>query len=358
MKSQHEARLSSMLSYFEQNKLEDLKRVNQYLQLHAKVSLENNTSPFESALHFSHCDKQSVECWLSVHKKYIPQFHQYLLNKYRLLGKSKICEWDVMPPPPEPHHTNVKNFTEEEMVNFVARCFSTVDPDWGKHVSAVYKLGLIDFHSPQNYSTRKSHPKYLNVYIQSQNDVLSIVRLAHELGHMIHCYYLEEKSFHFIYAELVSLFCEKLVALELKKQIPEQGKIISWYEFSTPDLVIAPISFEVERDLFKHFGNKEITLDEIEDLEGGYIKKWFGIEELGQRPTFWQRGFHVGQPLFYNYVNAICYLISLNLEKNQIQAGIKDSSLLDLRSFMMKYFSQNLHHEKTWLNFYQPLKIG
>lgn len=356
MTEKHAERLARMLEHFEKNKHQDIQRVNQYIQENLANAQEKNLTPFELSLEFSQCDLESVQSWLLAHEKFISKMNQFLMKKSSILERNQIWEWDVLPPPPETWAINEKLFSNEEMVDIVSSAFSEINKEWGKKVIQVYELGLINFQSNTNFSTKGDNPDFLNVHIQSNGDYLSILRLAHELGHMLHCHYIGNKNFHFVFAELISLYCELFVAQKIKEKYPKSEKFINWYSFSTPDLIISPIAFEVERDLFLKNHDSVIELEDIESLEANYIKKWFGINELQKRPTFWQRGFRPGQPTFYNYVNSICYLLSFNLNSSIIQVALQDSCLLNLNQFMAKHLKLDSKAERSWVKLIEPIQ--
>jgi oligoendopeptidase F len=356
---EHLDRLKKMYEHLDRNQEQDLVRLNGYLAHHIALANEANTTPLEISLKLSKVDQDTLDAMMESLENFRDQMHRFSLKRSALQGRTRIVEWDVNPPPPK--RLTKANFvlSENELIETVASAFNEISTEWSETIREIHRRGLLNLNSDTNVCRTVAGEEYPRLEIDFKNDWRSLFTLSHEMGHAFHCRTLEKgKNFAFGLAEFCSIFAESYLREKMLTVDPQRALETLWYQISVPDLICAPLGFEIERALFEMKKQGPITLKQVETVETEYVKKWFKIRELDQRPSSWQKNQMNNKVSFYNYPFAIGYLLSIKtLESFKrspqtfsplFKTMLKDTSECTIKEFVKKHWNQDSSQVDFW----------
>jgi len=264
----------------------------------------------------------------------------YIVEKYynlkkKILDLSKLRMSDLY----APFGDVEKKYTYEEGVELVKTANGNFNPEFAEIVEEMYKREHIDV-TPRkgkqggafcSYGKQKMYPF---VFVNYTDDIESVLTLAHELGHAIHHYYIQQnQTFTNIdsslaVAEIASVFNEMIAFDYLMKQDLSKEDRISLLanhiegNFSTSHRQNAFYNFETRiHELMKE---KLPTATEYKEIFVEEMQKMFGnsITDIKEDyASYWSVVGHFIHVPFYVYAYNMSNLLVIALYQMYLEEG-------------------------------------
>jgi oligoendopeptidase F len=147
-------------------------------------------TPMTQSLLSNDVESGAVDALIRSIEKGVGVYQRYLKVKAKIMGISRLGNWDIVAPIP---NSVDKVYTWEDSREIVVSAYDGFDPEWGVWVDEMYSLRHIDGEvrkGKQSGAFCASWQKGKSAYIlQSFNGrVGDVYTQAHELGHAIHAY--------------------------------------------------------------------------------------------------------------------------------------------------------------------------
>lgn len=289
---------------------------------------------------YNNIDDATVETLLSVCKENAHLFHDYFLEKARLIGVKKLRRYDLYAPI---SNSNILKFTFKKAAKLVSDTFYKFDPRFGTYTERLFKENHIDSEIRNGktggafcYTVSPQRTPY--VLLNFDGMMRDVSTMAHEFGHAIHSIFASNKPILVSHAplplaETASVFGEMLLNEEFYKKLNGEKKQIFLAE--QIDDMYATIMrqafftiFEIEAH--KHIVEQSVTIDNISNLYIDILKDQFGNSIRISDDFKWEWLYipHIFHTPFYCYAYSFGNLLVLSLYQQYREEG---------KSFISKY---------------------
>jgi oligoendopeptidase F len=289
---------------------------------------------------YNNIDDATVETLLSVCKENAHLFHDYFLEKARLIGMKKLRRYDLYAPI---SNSNILKFTFKKAAKLVSDTFYKFDPRFGTYTERLFKENHIDSEIRNGktggafcYTVSPQRTPY--VLLNFDGMMRDVSTMAHEFGHAIHSIFASNKPILVSHAplplaETASVFGEMLLNEEFYKKLNGEKKQIFLAE--QIDDMYATIMrqafftiFEIEAH--KHIVEQSVTIDNISNLYIDILKDQFGNSIRISDDFKWEWLYipHIFHTPFYCYAYSFGNLLVLSLYQQYREEG---------KSFISKY---------------------
>jgi len=289
---------------------------------------------------YNNIDDATVETLLSVCKENAHLFHDYFLEKARLIGVKKLRRYDLYAPI---SNSNILKFTFKNAAKLVLDTFYKFDPRFGTYTERLFKENHIDSEIRNGktggafcYTVSPQRTPY--VLLNFDGMMRDVSTMAHEFGHAIHSIFASNKPILVSHAplplaETASVFGEMILNEEIYKKLNGEKKQIFLAE--QIDDMYATIMrqafftiFEIEAH--KHIVEQSVTIDNISNLYIDNLKAQFGNSIRISDDFKWEWLYipHFFHTPFYCYAYSFGNLLVLSLYHQYREEG---------KSFISKY---------------------
>jgi oligoendopeptidase F len=289
---------------------------------------------------YNNIDDATVETLLSVCKENAHLFHDYFLEKARLIGVKKLRRYDLYAPI---SNSNIHKFTFKNAAKLVLDTFYKFDPRFGTYTERLFKENHIDSEIRNGktggafcYTVSPQRTPY--VLLNFDRTMRDVSTMAHEFGHAIHSIFASNKPILVSHAplplaETASVFGEMILNEEIYKKLNGEKKQIFLAE--QIDDMYATIMrqafftiFEIEAH--KHIVEQSVTIDNISNLYIDNLKAQFGNSIRISDDFKWEWLYipHFYHSPFYCYAYSFGNLLVLSLYQQYREEG---------KSFISKY---------------------
>jgi oligoendopeptidase F len=289
-------------------------------------------------------DDATVEALLAACKHNVAMFHDYFIEKSKVIGMRKLHRYHLYAPISN-KASDSKKFTYGKAVETVLDSFGDFDPQFRRLAERVFAKHHIDSEIRKAkrggafcYSvTPKLTPYVLLNFDGTSRDVST---LAHEFGHAIHSMLASDMPLMVFHAplplaETASVFAEMLLNEKMAEKMSKKERRILLAEqidnlYAT---IIRQVYFTLfEIDAHKAIGENNATIDAVAKIYMDNLKEQFGTS-ITISPDFeWEWVYipHFYHTPFYTYSYSFGNLLVLSLYR---QYKLEGSS-----SFVPKYF--------------------
>ncbi|MFL6372968.1 MAG: M3 family oligoendopeptidase [Nitrososphaera sp.] len=289
-------------------------------------------------------DDITVETLLATCRKNVSIFHEYFVEKSKMLGMKKLHRYHLYAPISK-KASDSKKFTYGKAVETVLNSFENFDPQFRSLAERVFAEQHVDSEirrAKRGGAFCYSVTPNLTPYILLNFDGLSrdVSTLAHEFGHAIHSLLASEiplMVFHapLPLAETASVFAEMLLNEKLAEQMSkkEQRILLAEQIDNLYATIIRQAYFTLfEIDAHKAIGEKNATIDEVAKIYIDNLREQFGSSVTISSDFEWEWVYipHFYHTPFYTYAYSFGNLLVLSLYRQYKLKGKE--------SFVPKYF--------------------
>ncbi|MFL6475984.1 MAG: M3 family oligoendopeptidase [Nitrososphaera sp.] len=289
-------------------------------------------------------DDITVETLLATCRKNVSIFHEYFVEKSKMLGMKKLHRYHLYAPISK-KASDSKKFTYGNAVETVLNSFENFDPQFRSLAERVFAEQHVDSEirkAKRGGAFCYSVTPNLTPYILLNFDGLSrdVSTLAHEFGHAIHSLLASEiplMVFHapLPLAETASVFAEMLLNEKLAEQMSkkEQRILLAEQIDNLYATIIRQAYFTLfEIDAHKAIGEKNATIDEVAKIYIDNLREQFGSSVTISSDFEWEWVYipHFYHTPFYTYAYSFGNLLVLSLYRQYKLKGKE--------SFVPKYF--------------------
>ena len=304
------------------------------------ISIRGFKSPISVRNIYNNIDDSTVEILLSVCKKNATLFHDYFMEKAKLIGVKKLRRYDLYAPITK---KNALKFSFKNATKLVLDTFYKFDPKFGAYTERLFKKGHIDSEIRKGktsgafcYTVSPQRTPY--VLLNFDGKMRDVSTMAHEFGHAIHSMFASHKPILVSHAplplaETASVFGEMLLNEQIYKKLNREKKKIFLAE--QIDDMYATIMrqafftiFEIEAH--KYITEQSVTIDNISELYMSNLKTQFGDSLRISDDFKWEWFYipHFFHTPFYCYAYSFGNLLILSLYQQYKEEG---------KSFISKY---------------------
>jgi oligoendopeptidase F len=349
----------SKLSSYTQNE-EEGKRINAYNSMLAKykdyqdelgeiykaksldwfnesVNIRHYNSSISARNFANTLDDEIINIIIDLTKKHKSLFHKYFLIKSKIL-KLKNTRYNVY----APYILNSKKvYDYEKSKNITMDLFNSFSEEFYDLANFIFQKNHVHSEIKSNkksgafcYSYDKNKVPY--ILLNHNDDLNSLLTMAHEFGHGIHGQLAKDKTqmtYHSAtaIAETASIFAEMMMMDKLEKESNKEEKIFLLLHHI--DGIFASILRQIYFVIFEIEAHKKISEgtspNELSEIYYNLLKEQFG-EEMQIDKIFsyeWLRIPHIYETPFYCYSYAFGNLLVLALYQKYIEAKNKDDFL-------------------------------
>jgi oligoendopeptidase F len=304
------------------------------------ISIRGFNSPISVRNIYNNIDDTTVETLLSVCKENVHLFHDYFMEKAKLIGVKKLRRYDLYAPISS---KNAPKITFKNAAKLVLNTFHRFHPRFGTYTERLFKENHIDSEIRNGkmggafcYTVSPQRTPY--VLLNFDGLMRDVSTMAHEFGHAIHSMFASNKPILVSHAplplaETASIFGEMLLNEEIYKKLNREKKKIFLAE--QIDDMYATIMrqafftiFEIEAH--KHIVKQSVTIDNISELYMENLKNQFGDSIRISDDFKWEWLYipHFFHTPFYCYAYSFGNLLVLSLYQQYLEEG---------KSFISKY---------------------
>jgi len=304
------------------------------------ISIRGFNSPISVRNIYNNIDDTTVETLLSVCKENVHLFHDYFMEKAKLIGVKKLRRYDLYAPISS---KNAPKITFKNAAKLVLNTFHRFHPRFGTYTERLFKENHIDSEIRNGktggafcYTVSPQRTPY--VLLNFDGLIRDVSTMAHEFGHAIHSMLASNKPILVSHAplplaETASVFGEMLLNEEIYKKLNREKKKIFLAE--QIDDMYATIMrqafftiFEIEAH--KHIVKQSVTIDNISELYMDNLKNQFGDSIRISDDFKWEWLYipHFFHSPFYCYAYSFGNLLVLSLYQQYLEEG---------KSFISKY---------------------
>jgi oligoendopeptidase F len=304
------------------------------------ISIRGFNSPISVRNIYNNIDDTTVETLLSVCKENVHVFHDYFIEKAKLIGVKKLRRYDLYAPISS---KNAPKITFKNAAKLVLNTFHRFHPRFGTYTERLFKENHIDSEIRNGkmggafcYTVSPQRTPY--VLLNFDGLMRDVSTMAHEFGHAIHSMLASNKPILVSHAplplaETASVFGEMLLNEEIYKKLNREKKKIFLAE--QIDDMYATIMrqafftiFEIEAH--KHIVKQSVTIDKISELYMENLKTQFGDSIRISDDFKWEWLYipHFFHTPFYCYAYTFGNLLVLSLYQQYLDEG---------KSFISKY---------------------
>jgi len=304
------------------------------------ISIRGFNSPISVRNIYNNIDDTTVETLLSVCKENVHLFHDYFMEKAKLIGVKKLRRYDLYAPISS---KNAPKITFKNAAKLVLNTFHRFHPKFGTYTERLFKENHIDSEIRNGktggafcYTVSPQRTPY--VLLNFDGLMRDVSTMAHEFGHATHSMFASNKPILVSHAplplaETASVFGEMLLNEEIYKKLNREKKKIFLAE--QIDDMYATIMrqafftiFEIEAH--KHIVKQSVTIDNISELYMQNLKTQFGDSIRISDDFKWEWLYipHFFHTPFYCYAYSFGNLLVLSLYQQYLDEG---------KSFISKY---------------------
>lgn len=304
------------------------------------ISIRGFNSPISVRNIYNNIDDTTVETLLSVCKENAHLFHDYFIEKAKLIGVKKLRRYDLYAPISS---KNAPKITFKNAAKLVLDTFHRFHPRFGTYTERLFKENHIDSEIRNGktggafcYTVSPQRTPY--VLLNFDGLMRDVSTMAHEFGHAIHSMFASNKPILVSHAplplaETASVFGEMLLNEEIYKKLNREKKKIFLAE--QIDDMYATIMrqafftiFEIEAH--KHIVKQSVTIDNISNLYMENLETQFGDSIRISEDFKWEWLYipHFFHTPFYCYAYSFGNLLVLSLYQQYLEEG---------KSFISKY---------------------
>jgi len=304
------------------------------------ISIRGFNSPISVRNIYNNIDDTTVETLLSVCKENAHLFHDYFMEKAKLIGVKKLRRYDLYAPISS---KNAPKITFKNAAKLVLDTFHRFDPRFGIYTERLFKEKHIDSEIRNGktggafcYTVSPQRTPY--VLLNFDGLMRDVSTMAHEFGHAIHSMFASNKPILVSHAplplaETASVFGEMLLNEEIYKKLNREKKKIFLAE--QIDDMYATIMrqafftiFEIEAH--KKIVERSVTIDNISEFYMNNLKTQFGDSIRISEDFKWEWLYipHFFHTPFYCYAYSFGNLLVLSLYQQYLEEG---------KSFISKY---------------------
>lgn len=304
------------------------------------ISIRGFNSPISVRNIYNNIDDTTVETLLSVCKENAHLFHDYFMEKAKLIGVKKLRRYDLYAPI---SGKNAPKITFKNAVKLVLDTFHRFHPRFGTYTERLFKENHIDSEIRNGktggafcYTVSPQRTPY--VLLNFDGLMRDVSTMAHEFGHAIHSMFGSNNPILVSHAplplaETASVFGEMLLNEEIYKKLNREKKKIFLAE--QIDDMYATIMrqafftiFEIEAH--KHIVKQSVTIDNISNLYMENLETQFGDSIRISDDFKWEWLYipHFFHTPFYCYAYSFGNLLVLSLYQQYLEEG---------KSFISKY---------------------
>ena len=304
------------------------------------ISIRGFNSPISVRNIYNNIDDTTVEILLSVCKENAHLFHDYFMEKAKLIGVKKLRRYDLYAPISS---KNAPKITFKNAAKLVLDTFHRFDPRFGIYTERLFKEKHIDSEIRNGktggafcYTVSPQRTPY--VLLNFDGLMRDVSTMAHEFGHAIHSMFASNKPILVSHAtlplaETASVFGEMLLNEEIYKKLNREKKKIFLAE--QIDDMYATIMrqafftiFEIEAH--KKIVERSVTIDNISEFYMNNLKTQFGDSIRISEDFKWEWLYipHFFHTPFYCYAYSFGNLLVLSLYQQYLEEG---------KSFISKY---------------------
>ena len=304
------------------------------------ISIRGFKSPISVRNIHNNIDDTTVETLLAVCKENAHLFHDYFIEKAKLIGMRKLRRYDLYAPISS---KNIPKFTFKNATRLVLDTFHKFDPRFGSYTERLFKENHIDSEIRNGktggafcYTVAPKRTPY--VLLNFDGMMRDVSTMAHEFGHAIHSMYASDKPILVSHAplplaETASVFGEMLLNEEIYKKLNREKKKIFLAE--QIDDIYATVMrqafftiFEIEAH--KQIVEKSVTIDNVSNLYTKNLRTQFGNSIRISEDFRWEWLYipHFYHTPFYCYAYSFGNLLVLSLYQQFREEG---------KSFISKY---------------------
>jgi len=304
------------------------------------ISIRGFKSPISVRNIYNDIDDSTVEILLSVCKKNATLFHDYFMEKAKLIGVKKLRRYDLYAPITK---KNALKFSFKNAAKLVLDTFYKFDPKFGTYTERLFKEGHIDSEIRKGktsgafcYTVSPQRTPY--VLLNFDGKMRDVSTMAHEFGHAIHSMFASDKPILVSHAplplaETASVFGEMLLNEQIYKKLNREKKKIFLAE-QIDDMyatIMRQAFFTIfEIDTHKYIAEQSVTIDNISELYMSNLKTQFGDSLRISDDFKWEWLYipHFFHTPFYCYAYSFGNLLVLSLYQQYREEG---------KSFVSKY---------------------
>src|ERR671924_511300 len=308
------------------------------------ISMRGYTSPISVRNIANNLDDATVEALLAACRNNVSLFHDYFVEKAKMLGMKKLHRYHLYAPISSKPSDN-KKFTYGKAVETVLDSFENFDPQFCRLAERVF----VEHHVDSEIRKAKRGGAFCYAvtpkrtpYVLLNFDGLSrdVSTLAHEFGHAIHSMlasYMPLMVFHapLPLAETASVFAEMLLNEKLAEKMSKKEHRILLAE--QIDNLYATIIRQAYFTLFEinaheAIGKNNATIDAVAKIYIDNLKEQFGTAVTISPDFEWEWTYipHFYHTPFYTYAYSFGNLLVLSLYRQYKLEGRS--------SFVPKYF--------------------
>lgn len=304
------------------------------------ISIRGFKSPISVRNIYNNIDDTTVETLLRVCKKNAHLFHDYFVEKARLIGMNKLRRYDLYAPISS---KNIPRITFRNATRLVLDTFNKFEPRFGQYTERLFNENHVDSEIRNGktggafcYTVSPKRTPY--VLLNFDGMMRDVSTMAHEFGHAIHSMFASDKPILVAHAplplaETASVFGEMLLNEEIYKKLNRQKKKIFLAE--QIDDIYATVMRQAFFTLFEIEAHKQIvengvTIDNISDLYIKNLRTQFGDSIRISEDFKWEWLYipHFYHTPFYCYAYSFGNLLVLSLYQQFREEG---------KSFISKY---------------------
>ena len=304
------------------------------------ISIRGFNSPISVRNIYNNIDDTTVETLLSVCKENVHLFHDYFMEKAKLIGVKKLRRYDLYAPISS---KNDPKITFKNAAKLVLNTFHRFHPRFGTYTERLFKENHIDSEIRNGktggafcYTVSPQRTPY--VLLNFDGLMRDVSTMAHEFGHATHSMFASNKPILVSHAplplaETASVFGEMLLNEEIYKKLNREKKKIFLAE-QIDDMyatIMRQAFFTVfEIEAHKHIVKQSVTIDNISELYMQNLKTQFGDSIRISDDFKWEWLYipHFFHTPFYCYAYSFGNLLVLSLYQQYLDEG---------KSFISKY---------------------
>jgi oligoendopeptidase F len=289
------------------------------------IRLRHYPTPSSVRHKYNDLPQETVDSLLRVCQKRAPEiFGRYFQKKAQALGQEKLARYDIY----APLYEDKGQWTFDEGIDIVEKCFGDFDSRMGSLARAVFKANHLDAQIRpgkrsgafcMSYDPKKV-PWVLMSYKGQTHDLFT---LAHELGHAVHSQLARDNNlFHFEaclpLAETASTFGEMLLAKYLRDQVKteEEKQALSFLMLDDAYATVGRQAFFALFEIKAHeLVAQGATVDELAQAYWDNLTGQFG-QSVELAPEFrWEWVYipHIYHTPFYVYAYSFGQLLVYSL---------------------------------------------
>jgi Zn-dependent peptidase ImmA (M78 family) len=263
----------------------------------------------------------------------------------------------------------------KEGIKIVKKSFSLISKDMSDFVDFMDQHSLIEYYSYPEKGSGASAANYQTisnfsvVLLNYQDDIKSVITLAHELGHAYHHSKLSDIKSHdryypLIFAETASMFAETLILDSLMKTHSGSEsldsirleRVVKAFDL----MIMVPSRFDLEEQIYTLKEKNSLTQESLRSTSKENTLIWYGKSDGIENPNDWMLTRHYFMPdsSFYNYPYYFGYLLNSFLLNQRDENGfdikfenfLKRTGESDARKVLLDCFFVDIESKDFWIS--------